>query len=146
MPIFDYQCEACGHSFDALQKLGADPLKDCPECSEATLKKLLSAPAFHLKGKGWRNSDDTQKKPDIRPRYVHTLDSPTPHAEHSHAPAPVNRDKKEGRSGLDKIVRDHVESSGQSHGHSHDKSHGSDKGGHSHDHGHSHGKGHSHDH
>jgi putative FmdB family regulatory protein len=147
MPIFDYRCEDCGHSFDALQKLGAEPLSECPECGVKALKKLLSAPAFHLKGKGWRNSDDTPKKPDIRPRYVHTLDSPTPHGEHTHDHAPKAKDEPQ-RSGMDKIVRDHVDAHDHSHGSekkakdkSKDKSHD-----HGHSHGHSHGKGHSHDH
>lgn len=50
MPIFDYRCTQCGHTFDALQKLGAEPLRDCPECGAAALEKLVSAPA--IKGKG----------------------------------------------------------------------------------------------
>jgi putative FmdB family regulatory protein len=80
MPIFAYQCEACGHHFDELQKLGAEPLTQCPECGEASLQKLLSAPRFHLKGSGWSNSEEP--KPKQRPKYMHTFDSPVPHAEH----------------------------------------------------------------
>jgi putative FmdB family regulatory protein len=141
MPIFEYRCGECQHQFDSLQKLGAAPLTDCPECNASALKKLISAPAFHLKGKGWRNSDDSPKKPDIRPRFAHTLDSATPHAEHTHdAPKPA----VEKRGGIDKVVRDHVHSSDHSHSHSHDhgKSHSSEKSAKSH----SHDKGHSHDH
>ena len=148
MPIFDYRCEACGHSFDILQKLGDDPLTVCTECGQPQLKKLLSAPAFHLKGKGWRNSDDAPKKPDVRPKFGHTLDSAKPHAEHSHdGPAkPAHQhdhghdQKKEPETGggMGKIVRDHVHSHDHGHSHSHDKSSG-------HSHGHSHGKGHKHD-
>lgn len=150
MPIFDYRCEACGHSFDILQKMGADPLTDCPECGEATLKKLLSAPAFHLKGKGWRNSDDTPKKPDVRPKFAHTLDSAVPHAEHTHdgpsQTAHSHDDHKPG--GMEKVVRDTLRAKdhGHSHGHSHDHSHDHSHG-HSHKpHGHSHGHGHKHSH
>ena len=57
MPIYEYQCEKCNHLFDALQKMDAPPLTDCPECGEATLKKLLSAPNFRLKGGGWYETD-----------------------------------------------------------------------------------------
>jgi putative FmdB family regulatory protein len=148
MPIFDYRCEACGHSFDILQKLGDDPLTVCTECGQPQLKKLLSAPAFHLKGKGWRNSDDAPKKPDVRPKFGHTLDSAKPHAEHSHdGPAKPahqhdhghdNKKEPETGGGMGKIVRDHVHSHDHGHSHSHDKSSG-------HSHGHSHGKGHKHD-
>ncbi len=80
MPIFAYRCAACGHQFDELQKLGAASLTDCPKCGEAALKKLLSAPKFHLKGGGWRNSEEP--KPKKRSKYMHMLDSPVPHAEH----------------------------------------------------------------
>ena len=155
MPIFDYRCDACGHTFDVLQKLGAEPLKDCPECSEATLKKMLSAPAFHLKGKGWRNSDDTPKKTDVRPKFAHTLDSATPHAEHAHdGPAKPAKDKPHDHShdkghghsspedgGMGKLVRDHVH--GKSHSHSHGDSHAQSDAGKK---GHSHGHSHKHDH
>ena len=80
MPIFEYECTECGYYFDELQKLGAEPLVECPDCGEDALKKLLSAPAFQLKGSGWRNSEEPQ--PKKKPKYMHTFDSPTPHAEH----------------------------------------------------------------
>lgn len=57
MPIYEYQCEACGHVFETLQRLSEDPLKECPECGKPALKKLLSAPAFRLKGGGWYETD-----------------------------------------------------------------------------------------
>jgi len=57
MPIYEYACKKCGHSLDALQKMSDDPLLDCPECGEPQLKKLISAPRFRLKGKGWYETD-----------------------------------------------------------------------------------------
>lgn len=57
MPIYEYECEACGHIFEALQKMADDPLKDCPECKKVALKKLISAAAFRLKGGGWYETD-----------------------------------------------------------------------------------------
>lgn len=57
MPIYEYECDACGHAFEALQKMADDPLKDCPECQKAELKKLVSAAAFRLKGGGWYETD-----------------------------------------------------------------------------------------
>lgn len=53
MPIYEYRCPDCGHTFERLQKMSADPIKDCPSCSEANVTKLISASAFHLKGGGW---------------------------------------------------------------------------------------------
>lgn len=57
MPIYEYACKSCGHTFDALQKMTEDPLTDCPDCGEPELKKLLSAPNFRLKGSGWYETD-----------------------------------------------------------------------------------------
>jgi len=57
MPIYEYECEACGHIFEVLQKMADEPLTDCPECKKVALKKLVSAAAFRLKGGGWYETD-----------------------------------------------------------------------------------------
>ena len=57
MPIYEYQCGACGHQLEKLQKISDAPLTDCPACEQAELKKLLSAPGFRLKGGGWYETD-----------------------------------------------------------------------------------------
>lgn len=61
MPIYEYECQACGHVLDALQKVSDEPLKHCPTCGEGALKKLLSAPRFRLKGSGWYETDFKDK-------------------------------------------------------------------------------------
>ena len=57
MPIYEYQCESCGHSLEALQKISDAPLLDCPACGAANLQKLVSAASFRLKGGGWYETD-----------------------------------------------------------------------------------------
>lgn len=57
MPIYEYECKACGHRLEAIQKISDDPLTDCPECKESELKKLISAAGFRLKGGGWYETD-----------------------------------------------------------------------------------------
>lgn len=57
MPIYEYQCEACGHILETLQKISEAPLTRCPECGKDALKKLISASAFRLKGGGWYETD-----------------------------------------------------------------------------------------
>ena len=57
MPIYDYACKKCDHTLDVLQKMSDDALVDCPACGEPALKRLLSAPRFRLKGKGWYETD-----------------------------------------------------------------------------------------
>ncbi len=57
MPIYEYKCDACGHIFDTLQKISDSPLTECPDCGKDALKKLISSPAFRLKGGGWYETD-----------------------------------------------------------------------------------------
>ncbi len=57
MPIYEYQCGACGHRLEAMQKMSEDPLSDCPECGRPELRKLISAAGFQLKGGGWYVTD-----------------------------------------------------------------------------------------
>jgi len=57
MPIYEYQCEACQHQMEAIQKMSDEPLKTCPECGKDSLKKQISAAAFRLKGGGWYETD-----------------------------------------------------------------------------------------
>lgn len=57
MPIYEYACGSCEHRFETIQRASEGALRDCPECGEASLKKLLSAPNFRLKGSGWYETD-----------------------------------------------------------------------------------------
>ncbi len=57
MPIYAYKCEACGQPHDALQKISAAPLVDCPACGKPALVKQVTAAGFQLKGSGWYVTD-----------------------------------------------------------------------------------------
>jgi putative FmdB family regulatory protein len=57
MPIYEYQCGACGHTLETLQKISEPPLTVCPACGAEAMKKLISASAFRLKGGGWYETD-----------------------------------------------------------------------------------------
>jgi putative FmdB family regulatory protein len=57
MPIYAYRCSACGFAQDVLQKVGAQPLTECPQCKTAHFVKQLTAPGFQLKGSGWYATD-----------------------------------------------------------------------------------------
>ncbi|MDP2179345.1 FmdB family zinc ribbon protein [Methylicorpusculum sp.] len=57
MPIYEYQCQSCGHEYEALQKLNSQPLIDCPACNKPQLMKKISAAGFRLKGGGWYETD-----------------------------------------------------------------------------------------
>ena len=57
MPIYEYQCSLCEKKIEALQKISDAPLKDCPVCFAPSLRKLVSAASFRLKGGGWYETD-----------------------------------------------------------------------------------------
>jgi len=74
MPLYEYQCTACGEIEEAIQKFSDAPLTACRRCSGA-LSKLISHSSFHLKGTGWYVTDyskkpataDTGKKAEAAP-------------------------------------------------------------------------------
>jgi putative FmdB family regulatory protein len=56
MPLYEYECSACAHRFERIQKF-SDPLVDvCPKCGGA-VRKLLSSPAIQFKGSGFYITD-----------------------------------------------------------------------------------------
>lgn len=69
MPIYAFACDACGHTFDRLQKLSdADPA-DCPACGvQGRVRRRVTAPQFRLAGGGWYETDfkkDGDKKRNL---------------------------------------------------------------------------------
>jgi putative FmdB family regulatory protein len=58
MPTYDYQCDACGHTFEQFQSITASPLKKCPGCGKLKLKRLFGAGASLIfKGAGFYQTD-----------------------------------------------------------------------------------------
>jgi putative FmdB family regulatory protein len=66
MPFYEYECTACKFYVEALQKITDEPLKQCPSCKKPSLKKLVSAPVFRLKGGGWYETDFKSDKEEKR--------------------------------------------------------------------------------
>jgi putative FmdB family regulatory protein len=60
MPLYEYQCDACGHRFEAIRKFSDPPIETCPTCG-SVVHKLQSAPAFQFKGSGWYITDYAKK-------------------------------------------------------------------------------------
>jgi putative FmdB family regulatory protein len=60
MPIYEYQCDACGRIEEAIQSFSDKPLSTCKFCS-GKLHKLISQSSFHLKGSGWYVTDYSKK-------------------------------------------------------------------------------------
>jgi len=56
MPLYEYECAACGHQFEVIRKFSDPPEEKCPKCG-GPVHKLQSAPAFQFKGSGWYVTD-----------------------------------------------------------------------------------------
>ncbi len=62
MPLYEYQCEACHHRFERIQKSYSDaPIETCPNCGKGPVRKLISSPAIQFKGSGWYITDYAKK-------------------------------------------------------------------------------------
>jgi putative FmdB family regulatory protein len=61
MPLYEYECDACGNRFELIRKFSDPPLTTCPKCGEERVRKLVSSPAFQFKGSGWYVTDYARK-------------------------------------------------------------------------------------
>jgi putative FmdB family regulatory protein len=60
MPLYEYQCEACGREFELIRKFSDPPLEACPHCG-GKVRKLFSSPAIQFKGSGFYITDYAKK-------------------------------------------------------------------------------------
>jgi putative FmdB family regulatory protein len=68
MPIYAFECAACGHSFDRLQRMSDPDPSECPACAQSQVRRQLTAPQFRLAGGGWYETDfkkDGDKKRNL---------------------------------------------------------------------------------
>ena len=61
MPLYEYECDACGHRFEIIQKFSDPPADACTSCGSGPVRKLLSSPAIQFKGSGWYITDYARK-------------------------------------------------------------------------------------
>jgi putative FmdB family regulatory protein len=95
VPIYEYECEACGHRFERIQKFSDPPVETCPNCGKGKVRKLFSSPAIQFKGTGWyitdyaRKSEDSPKTSDVpaKPKEGESPASKTAEAATSSTPA-----------------------------------------------------------
>ena len=120
MPIYEYRCDTCGHYLDALQKIADAPLRDCPSCEESALRRLVSAPNFRLKGKGWYETDFKSDKETKRNLVDRPDDAsagkdkePTNRDGASGKGASGKRDSASGKSGAEKSEQASSKSGGR---------------------------------
>src|SRR5213592_2144812 len=56
MPIYDYHCDHCGHSFSQVQSYSDEPVAKCPNCRKKP-RRLIAPAAVVFKGSGWYKTD-----------------------------------------------------------------------------------------
>lgn len=62
MPTYEYACPKCGHEFEQFQSMRDEPLKKCPACKKAALKRLVGGGAgLIFKGSGFYITDYKNK-------------------------------------------------------------------------------------
>src|SRR3989304_3422672 len=66
MPTYDYECDACGHTYELFQQMSEPVKKKCPECGKLKLRRLFgTGAAVMFKGSGFYQTDyrsDSNKK------------------------------------------------------------------------------------
>ena len=68
MPIYEFQCNACGHRFDELMRMSDPEPTHCPSCNAEKVQRRVTAPSFRLAGSGWYETDfkgDKEKKRNL---------------------------------------------------------------------------------
>ena len=60
MPLYEYECDACGGRFEVIQKF-SETSTECRRCGKGPVRRLVAAPAFQFKGTGWYVTDYAQK-------------------------------------------------------------------------------------
>ena len=61
MPLYEYECDACGERFEVIQKFSDSHPETCKLCGNGPVRRLMSSPAIQFKGSGWYITDYAQK-------------------------------------------------------------------------------------
>jgi len=91
VPIYEYECNKCGHRFEVIQKVSDAPLKKCEKC-KGKAERLVSSPAIQFKGTGWYVTDYAKKS---RPESAKSGDSESPKSSESKSESDSKSSKKQ---------------------------------------------------
>ena len=61
MPLYEYECEACGQRFELIRKFSDPPVDVCTLCGKGPVIRLFSSPAIQFKGSGFYITDYAKK-------------------------------------------------------------------------------------
>jgi len=73
MPLYEYKCKSCSKTFEVLQRINEEPLRQCLYC-KGPIDKLISNTSFQFKGTGWYVSDYKRKNDTARTDTINNCD------------------------------------------------------------------------
>ena len=100
MPIYEYECTACGKIEEVLQKFSDKPLKNCHRCS-GKLQKIVSHSSFQLKGTGWYVTDYADRSKKSSPDLEKKNSDPSSKPEQKTASAKMDKAKSPSKKTAD---------------------------------------------
>ena len=61
MPLYEYECGACGQRFELIRRFSDPPVEVCALCGKGPVNRLFSSPAIQFKGSGFYITDYAKK-------------------------------------------------------------------------------------
>ena len=98
MPTYTYACEKCGHNLDVVQSFSDNPMRDCPNCGQASLHRVYRPVGIVFKGSGFYETDyknKSGKKPDDSAKKTDGSISESTTAKNDNGTQKNNSDKKD---------------------------------------------------
>jgi len=79
MPIYVYQCDTCGLTFERRQGMSEPPIVDCPEC-DGRVHRVIQPVGIVFKGSGFYVTDNRSRSSTALPgkKETETTEEATP--------------------------------------------------------------------
>ena len=97
MPIYDYHCDHCGHSFSQVQSYKDEPVGKCPNCGKKP-RRLIAPAAVVFKGSGWYKTDSRSPDKSEAKAETKTESKSETKSESKPDPKPKSADKSSPKS------------------------------------------------
>jgi len=63
MPTYEYECRTCGYTFERVQNMSDEPVRECPECGKEVRRNIFGGSGVIFKGSGFYVNDSRGKNP-----------------------------------------------------------------------------------
>ena len=97
VPLYEYRCRKCGHTFEKIEQLNASARKKCPKCG-GRAERVHSAAAIQFKGSGWYVTDYSGKSSGGDSKKAETPGTDSSKTAKESAPAKESKPAKKDKS------------------------------------------------